>query len=190
MSRPIVVIVCMDSASESWEPQQLPQPWHPRCRWRSRPQLQERKPVSFMRLLSRALPANWYCKLKNRAIGVRLDKPQFAPVVCNQRRRDGEPQSHTTRFCRKEWIEYALSVHGGNSRPGVLDQHQYGRWTVETRFEPQPSCFRGRGAHCIDSVSDEVQEYLLKFHAIYLHLGKVALKLRSNGYSVDLKIVL
>ena len=25
---PIVVIVCMDSSSESWEPQQRPHPWH------------------------------------------------------------------------------------------------------------------------------------------------------------------
>src|SRR6266480_7155539 len=71
---------------------------------------QERKPASFMRLLSRALPANWYGKLKNRAVGVRLDKPQFAAAACNQGGRDGEPQSHTTRFCRKERIEYALSV--------------------------------------------------------------------------------
>ena len=28
MSRPIVVTVCMDSFSESWEAQLLPQPWH------------------------------------------------------------------------------------------------------------------------------------------------------------------
>ena len=28
MSRPIVVTVCMDGSSESWEPQLLPQPWH------------------------------------------------------------------------------------------------------------------------------------------------------------------
>src|SRR2546430_3704807 len=32
MSRPIVVIVCMDSSSESWEPQQRPHPWHSRAR--------------------------------------------------------------------------------------------------------------------------------------------------------------
>src|SRR5260370_24620181 len=31
MSRPIVVIVCMDSSSESWEPQQRPHPWHSRA---------------------------------------------------------------------------------------------------------------------------------------------------------------
>src|SRR5882757_9021549 len=30
MSKPIVVIVCMARSSESWEPQQLPHPWH-RC---------------------------------------------------------------------------------------------------------------------------------------------------------------
>src|SRR6266404_1704344 len=150
---------------------------------------QERKPASFMRLLSRALPADWYGKLKNRAVGVRLDKPQFAAAACNQGGRDGEPQSHTSRFCRKERIEYALAVLGGNSRPGVLDRHQYRRSTVETGFKPEPSCFRGREAHCIDSISDEVQEYLLEFHAIHQYLRKVVLKLRSDGYFVDLKIV-
>src|SRR5258708_12098937 len=31
MSRPIVVIVCMVSSSESWEPQQRPHPWHSRA---------------------------------------------------------------------------------------------------------------------------------------------------------------
>src|SRR5204863_1753280 len=41
MSRPIVVTVCMDSSSESWEPQQRPHPWHSRAGWRSRPQHQK-----------------------------------------------------------------------------------------------------------------------------------------------------
>src|SRR5271169_1789190 len=31
MSRPIVVIVCMTSSSESWEPQQRPHSWHSRA---------------------------------------------------------------------------------------------------------------------------------------------------------------
>src|SRR6478672_9157447 len=31
MSRPIVVIICMASSSESWEPQQRPHPWHSRA---------------------------------------------------------------------------------------------------------------------------------------------------------------
>ena len=31
MSRPIVVTVCVDSSSESWEPQLPPQPWHSRA---------------------------------------------------------------------------------------------------------------------------------------------------------------
>src|SRR6476660_6843630 len=31
MSKPIVLIVCMDSSSESWEPQLFPQPWHSRA---------------------------------------------------------------------------------------------------------------------------------------------------------------
>src|SRR5215831_18666239 len=31
MSRPIVVTVCMDSSSESWEPYQPPLPWHSRA---------------------------------------------------------------------------------------------------------------------------------------------------------------
>src|SRR5258705_11993980 len=31
MSRPIVVIVCMVSSSESWEPQQRPHPWPSRA---------------------------------------------------------------------------------------------------------------------------------------------------------------
>jgi hypothetical protein len=39
--------------------------------------------------LLRALSTNWYCKLKNRAFGVRLDKPQFAAAICNQSGRDG-----------------------------------------------------------------------------------------------------
>src|SRR6187200_2952406 len=42
MSRPIVVTVCMDSSSESWEPQQRPHPWHSRAGWRSRPQHHKR----------------------------------------------------------------------------------------------------------------------------------------------------
>ena len=69
--------------------------------------------------------------------------------------------------------------------PEFLDRHQHGRLTVETGLKAQPSCFRRQGAHCIDSVSDKVQEYLLEFHAIYLHLGKIALKLRSDGYFVE-----
>src|SRR6478672_9227976 len=31
MSRPIVVIVCMGSSSEPWEPYQRPHPWHSRA---------------------------------------------------------------------------------------------------------------------------------------------------------------
>jgi hypothetical protein len=31
MSRPIVVIVCMGSSSESWEPYQRPHSWHSRA---------------------------------------------------------------------------------------------------------------------------------------------------------------
>ena len=31
MSRPIVVTICMDSSSESWEPRPLPQPWQSRA---------------------------------------------------------------------------------------------------------------------------------------------------------------
>src|SRR6266849_6558801 len=31
MSRPIVVIICMGSSSDSWEPYQRPHPWHSRA---------------------------------------------------------------------------------------------------------------------------------------------------------------
>src|SRR5262249_8952870 len=41
MSRPIVVIVCMSSSSESWEPQTTPTSLALTCRWRSRPQHQQ-----------------------------------------------------------------------------------------------------------------------------------------------------
>jgi hypothetical protein len=61
--------------------------------------------------------------------------------------------------------------------------------TADTDFKLRPSRFRGRGAHCIDRVSDEIQEYLLEFHAIYLHPGKIALKLSTDRYLVDLKIM-
>jgi hypothetical protein len=37
---------------------------------------------SFL-LLSRVLAADWYCELKNGAIRVRFDEPQFASVVCD-----------------------------------------------------------------------------------------------------------
>src|SRR5436190_7668315 len=42
MSKPIVVIVCMLSSSESWEPQTTPTSLALTCRWRSRPQHQLR----------------------------------------------------------------------------------------------------------------------------------------------------
>ena len=99
------------------------------------------------------------------------------------------PNPHTIRLRCKERIEYAHSVLGGNSGSGVLDRYQHGRLTAETGFKLQPSRFRGRGAHCIDRVSDEIQEYLLEFHAIYLHLGKIAVKLSTDRYLVDLKIM-
>ena len=143
-----------------------------------------------MRLLSRVLPADWYCDLKNGTSGVRLDEPQFASVFCNQGRRDGEPQSHTPRLCRKEWIEYALSILDWYSGSGVFDRQQYGRVTVETRYEPQTSCFGGHGVHCVDSVFDEVQEHLLDLRTIQMHLGKISFKLCSDQYFVDLKIML
>src|SRR5262245_35676595 len=38
MSKPIVVIACMLSSSESWEPQTAPTSLALTCRWRSRPQ--------------------------------------------------------------------------------------------------------------------------------------------------------
>src|SRR5215475_5292750 len=41
MSKPIVVIACMFSSSESWEPQTAPTSLALTCRWRSRPQHQE-----------------------------------------------------------------------------------------------------------------------------------------------------
>src|SRR6516225_4106110 len=41
MSRPMVEIVCMDSSSESWEPQAAPTSVALSCRWRSRPQHQQ-----------------------------------------------------------------------------------------------------------------------------------------------------
>jgi hypothetical protein len=41
MSKPIVVIVCMLSSSESWEPQTAPTSLALACRWRSRPQHQK-----------------------------------------------------------------------------------------------------------------------------------------------------
>src|SRR6202021_2026930 len=66
-------------------------------------------------LLSRALPADRYCELKNRAVGVRLDEPQFASVVLDYSRTDSEPHSHTAGFRRKERIEHALSILDRNS---------------------------------------------------------------------------
>ena len=41
----------------------------------------------------------------------------------------------------------------------------------------------------MDSVSDEVQEYLLKFYTIDLDFGKFALELGTGRYFPDLKIV-
>src|SRR5215208_8195803 len=47
MSRPIVMIACMDSSSKSRELNQLPLPWHSRAGWRSRPQHQKRTSRRF-----------------------------------------------------------------------------------------------------------------------------------------------
>jgi hypothetical protein len=119
-----------------------------------------------MRLLSRLLPPDRYCELKNRPLGVRLDEPQFASVVFDHRRTDREPQSHTAGLCRKERVEDVLSILGSNSGSGVLHRQPHGRVTVETRCEPQTSFFRSHGAHCVDRVLEEVQQYLLELCAI------------------------
>jgi hypothetical protein len=142
------------------------------------------------RLLSRVLPTERYCELKNRAVGVRLDESQFASVVFDHGKTDRESHSHTPGFRRKERIEYTLSILDRNSGPGVLDREHYRRVTVEPRCETQTSCFRCYGAHCIDSVFDEVQEHLLELRVIQMHFGKVVLKLGNDGHFVDLKIVL
>src|SRR5258705_7541901 len=119
------------------------------------------------------LPADWYCELKNRAVGVRLDEPQFASVVFDHGKTDSEPHSHTAGFRRKERIEHALPILDRNSGSGVLDREQYGRVTVKTRREPHAACVRSHRAHRVDSVFKEVQEYLLELRAIQMHLGKV-----------------
>ena len=119
-----------------------------------------------MRLLGRLLPVDRYGDLKNGAIGARLDEPQCASVVCDQPKTDSESQPHTARFCRKERMEYALSILDRNAGSGVLDRQQYACATIETRCEPQASCPRGHGAHCVDSVLDKVQKYLLELRGI------------------------
>ena len=127
-----------------------------------------------MGLLSRALPADRYCELKNRAVGVRLDERQFASVVLDYSKTDSEPHSHTAGFRRKERIEHALSIIDRNSASGVLDREQYGRVTVKARCEPHVSCVRSHRAHRVDGVFNEVQEHLLELRAIQVHLGKVS----------------
>jgi hypothetical protein len=112
-----------------------------------------------------AYSADWHREFKNRAVGVRLDEPQFASVIFDHSKTDSEPQSCATRFCGKERIEYAPSIPDRNSGSGVLNRQQYGRMTVETRCEAQKSGSRAHGAHCL-------------------------LKLCSDGHFVDLKIVL
>ena len=82
-----------------------------------------------------------------------LTSRNLPPWFATNRKTDSEPQSHTAGLCRKERIEDALSILDRNSGSGVLDRQQYGRVTVETRCEPQTPCFRGHGAHCVDSVS-------------------------------------
>src|SRR4029079_345728 len=47
MSKPIVVIACMLSSSESWEPQTAPTSLALACRWRSRPQHHEQYSASL-----------------------------------------------------------------------------------------------------------------------------------------------
>lgn len=42
-------------------------------------------------LLGRTPSGDWYCDLENGAIRVRLDQPQFAPVVLDHRTTDSEP---------------------------------------------------------------------------------------------------
>src|SRR5262245_26977685 len=54
MSKPIVVIVCMLSSSESWEPQTAPTSLALACRWRSRPQHQNRTLGLYNRVMNDA----------------------------------------------------------------------------------------------------------------------------------------
>jgi hypothetical protein len=63
-------------------------------------------------LLGRA-PADWYCDLKNGAVGAALDEPQFVSVIFDHSKTDGDPQPHTARFCREERFEYPLSILQG-----------------------------------------------------------------------------
>ena len=109
-------------------------------------------------------------------------------MIFDHGRTDREAQPCATGFCGEERIEYALSILERNSGPGVLDRQQHGGMPVETRCEAQKS--GSLAAHCLDSVLDEIQEHLLEFRAIQMRLGKVFLKLCSDGYFVDLKIVL
>src|SRR5262245_33980707 len=60
MSKPIVVVACMLSSSESWEPQTAPTSLALTCRWRSRPQhyethMQCRKLGSYLCLVIRSI---------------------------------------------------------------------------------------------------------------------------------------
>src|SRR5262245_60505321 len=59
MSKPIVVIACMLSSSESWEPQTAPTSLALTCRWRSRPQHQNRSGATAanLRLLDHLVSA-------------------------------------------------------------------------------------------------------------------------------------
>src|SRR5262249_54355400 len=87
MSKPIVVIACMLSSSESWEPQTAPTSLALTCRWRSRPQHQKQT--------SRDL-ANWAQSRATYAInqvhrGARflIVPPCHVPVGTHQHERAG-----------------------------------------------------------------------------------------------------
>src|SRR5262245_60492273 len=65
MSKPIVVIACMLSSSESWEPQTAPTSLALTCRWRSRPQHHERTLATlFDHLIGDLLKMQWHVNTK------------------------------------------------------------------------------------------------------------------------------
>src|SRR6476661_8314516 len=93
------------------------------------------------------LPADWYCALKNRAVGVRLDEPQFASVVFDHGKTDSEPHSHAAGFCRKERIEHAFSILDRNSGSGVFGPRAIRSRTISTS---SAGCLERLCIRCLD----------------------------------------
>src|SRR5215470_13397019 len=95
MSSPIVLIVCMDSSSRTWEPLAAPESVALACRWRSRPQHHQRtvgRSPPFGKQCSRARQD--YLDFREFT-WLRIDFDRATMLLDDDVMSDGEPKSGT-----------------------------------------------------------------------------------------------